>query len=88
MEGNVIGRPSFCGAAQISIGDLAPEPTSEVGTATGPVTWRSNKRHQFFFFNGIVQVFMGCFFLNMFDLKNFEDDLKYLKHGNFLTQQR
>lgn len=37
MEGNVIGRPSFCGAAKISIGDLAPEPTSEVGTATGPV---------------------------------------------------
>ena len=38
MEGNVIGRPSFCGAAKISLGDLAPEaPSSHIGTFTGRV---------------------------------------------------
>ena len=54
MEGNVIGRPSFCGAAKISIGDLAPEPTSEVGTATGPVPW---------FFGTSGSHWFSCFWL-------------------------
>ena len=41
MEGNVIGRPSFCGAAKISLGDLAPEaPSSHIGTFTGRVPGR------------------------------------------------
>ena len=41
MEGNVIGRPSFCGAAKISLGDLAPEaPSSHIGTYTGRVPGR------------------------------------------------
>lgn len=41
MEGNVIGRPSFCGAAKISLSDLAPEaPSSHIGTYTGRVPGR------------------------------------------------
>lgn len=45
MEGNVIGRPSFCGAAKISLGDLAPEaPSSHIGTYTGRVPGRIFRR--------------------------------------------
>ena len=48
MEGNVIGRPSFCGAAKISLGDLAPEaPSNHIGTYTGRVPWANLPENPF-----------------------------------------
>ncbi|CAJ1395575.1 unnamed protein product [Effrenium voratum] len=38
LEGNVIGRPTFCGAARVTVDELLPTNFSMEGTSAGPVT--------------------------------------------------